>query len=105
MPSMNWMLVLIAVVFAGLLLQPALLGQRFWRATITPLASIIGSGFLIIAPLLGSIAGERALAAMLLILLLAYSVGGVIRFNIRHAEPLLAVGGRPVLAARSGRLG
>lgn len=99
MPAMNWMLVLIAVVFAGFLLQPSLLAQRFWRATITPLASIIGSGFLIVAPLLGSVAGEWALGAMLLILLLAYSVGGVIRFNIRHAEPLLAVGEMPALTA------
>jgi hypothetical protein len=99
MRGMNWILVLIAVVFAVLLLQPTLLERPFWRATITPLASIIGSGFLIIAPLLGVIAGEQALGAMLLILLLAYSVGGIIRFNIRHAEPPLAVGGRPALAA------
>jgi hypothetical protein len=53
-----------------------------WRATVTPLASIMGSGFLISAPLLAGIVGNLA------VLVLAYMVGGVIRFNIRHFEPI-----------------
>ncbi|MCK5479900.1 MAG: hypothetical protein KAJ06_02100, partial [Gammaproteobacteria bacterium] len=60
-----------------------------WQATLTPLSSIIGSGFLIIAPLLASVVGMYSPFAVMGIVLLAYSIGGVIRFNIIHAEPLL----------------
>lgn len=58
-----------------------------WRATVTPLASIIGSGFLICGPLLAREFGSAAFGAMLLLLALAYAVGGVMRFNIAHIEP------------------
>ncbi len=57
----------------------------FWRATITPLASIIGSGFLIVAPLLGRVVGGLAPWAMGLIVVIAYLIGSIIRFNIRYA--------------------
>jgi hypothetical protein len=60
-----------------------------WRATVTPLASIIGSGFLIVAPLLHSVMGKWALLGMILLSMLAYCLGGVIRFNIFNAEPYL----------------
>ncbi len=60
-------------------------GDR-WLATVTPLASIIGSGFLICGPLLAREFGGAALLAMSLLLLLAYAVGWVIRFNITHVE-------------------
>ncbi len=60
-----------------------------WRATVTPLASIIGSGFLIVAPLLHSVMGKWALLGIVLLSALAYCLGGVIRFNIAHAEPHL----------------
>ena len=59
-----------------------------WQATVTPLASIMGSGFLVSAPLLGGIVGNLALVCMAALLLLAYLVGGAIRFNIRHFEPI-----------------
>ena len=59
-----------------------------WKATVTPLASIMGSGFLVSAPLLGGIVGNLALICMAVLLLLAYSVGGAIRFNIRYFEPV-----------------
>jgi hypothetical protein len=76
----------------------ALMLSRFgrtdqWIATVTPLASIIGSGFLVCGPLLAREFGIYAVVAMTLLLLLAYAVGGVIRFNIAHAEPHLARGG------------
>lgn len=61
-----------------------------WRATVTPLASIIGSGFLIVAPLLHSIMGKWALLGMVALSIFAYSLGGVIRFNIRFAEEYIA---------------
>lgn len=57
-----------------------------WRATVTPLASIIGSGFLICGPLLAHEFGGGAIIAMALLLLLAYAVGAVVRFNIIHVE-------------------
>jgi hypothetical protein len=59
-----------------------------WKATVTPLASIMGSGFLVSAPLLAGIVGNLALVCMALLLVLAYMVGGAIRFNIRHFEPI-----------------
>ncbi|MEO7358679.1 MAG: hypothetical protein ABI120_00010 [Gemmatimonadaceae bacterium] len=57
-----------------------------WRATVTPLASIIGSGFLICGPLLAKEFGSGALVAMAALLTLAYAVGAVVRFNIIHVE-------------------
>jgi hypothetical protein len=59
-----------------------------WQATITPLASIMGSGFLVSAPLLGGIVGNLAVICMAVLLVLAYAVGGAIRFNIQHFEPI-----------------
>lgn len=59
-----------------------------WRASVTPLASIIGSGFLICGPLLAKEFGSAALLAMALLLAIAYAVGAVIRFNIIHVENL-----------------
>ncbi|WP_025322604.1 hypothetical protein [Deferrisoma camini] len=65
-----------------------LAGSARWKATVTPLASIMGSGFLVSAPLLGGIVGNLAVGFMAVLLVLAYAVGGAIRFNIRHFEPL-----------------
>lgn len=59
-----------------------------WQATVTPLASIMGSGFLVSAPLLAGTVGTLAVLCMAALLLLAYAVGGAIRFNIRHFEPI-----------------
>jgi len=59
-----------------------------WKATVTPLASIMGSGFLVSAPLLAGIVGNLALVCMAALLLLAYGVGGAIRFNISYFEPI-----------------
>jgi hypothetical protein len=62
---------------------------KLFRATATPLASIFGSGFLVIVPILAGAAGKFSLFAMIAICALAYSVGWVIRFNIANAEPVL----------------
>lgn len=46
-------LVLAIVVLAGaLLIWPRVANSIVWRVTITPLASIIGSGFLVLGPIL-----------------------------------------------------
>jgi hypothetical protein len=86
---MNLTIVLVALVLAGYLaFSRRLAGSSSWQATVTPLASIMGSGFLVSAPLLAGIVGNLAVFAMAVLLLLAYMVGGAIRFNIRYFEPI-----------------
>lgn len=100
-----------AALAVAIAVTAALMLSRFgrtnqWIATVTPLASIIGSGFLVCGPLLAREFGIYAAPAMALLLLLAYAVGGVIRFNIAHAEPHLATAGRTDTAhwlARTGQ--
>lgn len=79
----NLVVVLGCVVAAAPLLMPRVMRSRDWRATVTPLASIIGSGFLVLAPLLVREFGHHAGAAMALLCALAYAVGGGIRANIQ----------------------
>ena len=61
-----------------------------WRATVTPLASIIGSGFLVLAPLLAATVGSWAPVAMAGIVAFAYAIGATLRFNIAHGENILS---------------
>jgi hypothetical protein len=90
--TLDW--VINALVVAGtvtifaVLWSPAIRGSRTWRATVTPLASIIGSGFLVVAPLLGYTVGHWAFIAMLGIVLLANGVGSAVRYNILHVEDI-----------------
>ena len=86
---LNVILVLISAGMLFYMFQPRLSQSRAWQATLTPLSSIIGSGFLIIAPLLASVVGIYSPLAVTGIVILAYAIGGVIRFNIVHAEPLI----------------
>ncbi|MBS0359037.1 MAG: hypothetical protein JSS53_07200 [Proteobacteria bacterium] len=58
-----------------------------WKATVTPLASIIGSGFLVVTPLFILILGKYALFATAGMVSLAYIMGYIIRFNISYLEP------------------
>lgn len=80
--------VLVAVAAAALLFSPKIQNARTWQATVTPLASIIGSGFLVSVPLLAGEVGNTAVFAMAGLIAIAYAVGATIRFNIRYAEPL-----------------
>jgi len=85
----NFIVAITALLFAGyLVFSPRLNGSSNWRATTTPLASIMGSGFLISAPLLAGVVGNYALYSMALLLLIAFAVGSVIRFNIQFFEPI-----------------
>jgi len=86
---LNILLVVIAAMVLLFMFHPRLTKSESWQATLTPLSSIIGSGFLVIAPLLASVVGEYSPFAVMGIVVLAYAIGGVIRFNIVHAEPLL----------------
>jgi hypothetical protein len=78
-----------AAVVVGIVLV-RINGRQSWRATVTPLASIIGSGFLVAAPLLTQAFGSLAIWAMGALLIVAYALGHVVRFNIRYGEPLFA---------------
>jgi len=57
-----------------------------------PLASIFGSGFLVIVPVLASSVGPYSLLAMLVVAFVAFQTGAVVRHNILCAEPVLAAG-------------
>ncbi len=85
----DWLLIATTIIAMLLLNSPAMRRSPLWSVTITPLASIIGSGYLVVAPLLRDIAGPIAAAAMLLIVVLAWFIGAVIRYNIAYTEPLL----------------
>lgn len=89
MSLMDVGLLVAVLVFAGLLLNPGMLEWRAWRATVTPLASIIGAGFLVAGPILLETAGRWAWAAMLGLCAIGYFYGSAIRHNIRHVEPQL----------------
>ena len=75
---------------AFVMLNPRLLKSTLWRATVTPLASIIGSGFLVSGPILDHAAGVHAWIAMTGLCLIAYLFGAAIRHNIANIEPNLA---------------
>lgn len=64
------------------------------RASVTPLASIFGSGFLIIVPILERTLGALAVVGMAAVCGLAWLVGGAIRHNV-------AVAGRRDAGVRS----
>jgi len=73
------------------------------HARVTPLASIFGSGFLVIVPILHAAVGPYSVVAMAGVCALAYAMGSVIRFNIRHAEPLFESGTASARVARYER--
>ncbi len=68
------------------LYSPLVRRSRLWTITVTPLASIIGSGFLISAPLLYAHFGTWAVPAVIAINGLALAVGLVIRHNIQYFD-------------------
>lgn len=84
--------VLGALIVFVLLLAAPFTRSPTWRATVTPLASIIGSGFLVSAPLLVREFGGYAAPAMALLIVVAWLIGWTIRYNIRVVEPELEAG-------------
>ncbi len=75
--------ILAVVVLTGLVMwSRPVLGSHSWRAVITPLASIIGSGFLVLGPILETSYGMFAPLVMAGLCLVAYLFGAAIRFNI-----------------------
>jgi hypothetical protein len=76
--------------------------RRIVPAMSTPLASIFGSGFLVVVPVLASAVGPYAIVAIVVVALVAHQVGAIVRHNILCAEPVLAANGNrlTVLAER-----
>jgi len=85
----SYVLIAVAIAAALVLLQPRLLRAGWWRAVVTPLASIIGSGFLVAGPILSHVAGKWAFIAMLVLCGMGYLFGSAVRYNIVHIEPKL----------------
>lgn len=79
------------LAIAAALLRPGVRSSESWRATVTPLASIIGSGFLVVTPLLSAVVGPWAPLAMAGIVGLAYWVGSAMRLVIAEVEPELVI--------------
>ncbi|MCA9391652.1 hypothetical protein KC614_00415 [candidate division WWE3 bacterium] len=62
-------------------------GSRLWTITVTPLAAIIGSGFLITAPLAYHDFAGWAVPLILLLNVFALIVGSAVRTNIKDFDP------------------
>ncbi|WP_373355793.1 hypothetical protein [Pseudoroseicyclus sp. CXY001] len=80
---MTTVFILLALGATGALLAwPRLFHAPLWRATMTPLASIIGSGFLILGPVLNAEYGRLGPVVMAALCAVAWAFGAAIRRNI-----------------------
>lgn len=82
----NLAILLATVALLGILILPRVSEARLWRATVTPLASIIGSGFLVLGPILDDAYGRYAPLAMVALCIGAWAFGAAVRFNIAAIE-------------------
>lgn len=86
-PVINSSVVIAASVMALLVLfLPRVVNSTTWRATVTPLASIIGSGFLVLGPILKHGFGEWGILVMGVLCGIAYLFGEAIRYNIARYQ-------------------
>lgn len=90
-------MILTAATLCWPLFRPSALRSDKWRATVTPLASIIGSGFLVAGPILAEAAGRWAFLAMAALCAIAYLFGAAIRTNILRVESLSHEDRTPVI--------
>ncbi len=74
-------------------------------ATITPLASILGSGLLIIVPVLEGALGSLSILGVVGVSAVAWLVGSSVRHNIKVIEPLEESGDLDHLTERLDRFG
>ncbi len=88
----NIIVIISTLILTLILFSKPVEKSSWWSATVIPLASIIGSGFLVVAPILQMSMGSYALFAMAGLVTLAYMIGSAIRFNIRYVEPKLSAG-------------
>ncbi len=80
---LNLLILAATLATAGLLMYPRLAKAPLWQATITPLASIIGSGFLVLGPILSTSYGGYAPLVMAGLCAVAFLFGSAIRHNIK----------------------
>jgi hypothetical protein len=85
---MHATLIAVFVAAFAVLISRRVRSNDAWTSMVTPLASIIGSGFLVSVPLLSGAVGIWAVAAVVGLTVLAYLIGGAIRYNIRYGEPI-----------------
>ncbi len=79
----NNLLVIVGTVITLLFVfSPKMMQSRNWRAMVTPLASIIGSGFLVLGPILERDYGIYSILVMVGLCVASYWIGSAIRFNI-----------------------
>lgn len=83
---LNALILGVVVVVGAVLIWPRVANATLWRATVTPLASIIGSGFLVLGPILDVSYGGYAPLVMIALCAVAYLFGHAIRFNIAKIE-------------------
>jgi len=83
---LNALILSTVVLFGAILIWPRVANATLWRATVTPLASIIGSGFLVLGPILDVSYGGYAPLVMVGLCGIAYAFGTTIRFNIADIE-------------------
>ncbi|MEQ9488307.1 MAG: hypothetical protein RIM72_04835 [Alphaproteobacteria bacterium] len=77
--------IIAAVTLAGLVLWSRPVHRSTtWKAMATPLASIIGSGFLVLGPILDSAYGKYAPLIMAILCIVAYGYGAAIRYNMKQ---------------------
>jgi len=77
----------------GCVTEPeSLPASKIIPAMSTPLASIFGSGFLVIVPILASSVGPYSVLAILVVAFVAFHTGAIVRHNILCAEPVLTAG-------------
>ncbi len=79
---LNILIIAIVTVTILVMVHPRVANARLWRATMTPLASIIGSGFLVIGPILHGNFGALAPLFMAVLCGGAYLFGAAVRHNI-----------------------
>tara|TARA_R110002020_G_scaffold48286_6_gene137647 strand:+ start:12430 stop:13635 length:1206 start_codon:yes stop_codon:yes gene_type:complete len=79
---LNSSIAAVVLIVALGLFMPQVRRSSTWRAVTTPLASIIGSGFLVLGPLLTVAYGDYAPLAMAALCVGAYLYGAAIRYNM-----------------------
>ncbi|MBU0861323.1 MAG: hypothetical protein KKI16_05025, partial [Alphaproteobacteria bacterium] len=84
---LNVVVVAVVTAMASLLASRRVASAPLWRATTTPLASIIGSGFLVLGPLLGGAYGIWAILVMAVLNAVAWAFGAAIRQSIADPRP------------------
>lgn len=83
---LNYIIILTILITLFFLWSRTIRHSVTWQAMTTPLASIIGSGFLVLGPILNSAYGRYAPMVMAALCLGAYLYGAAIRYNMTAIE-------------------